>query len=105
MRWFFYWINCMKDFILNFTRILESNAKVYWSIIIGIVGCLALFVAEAIHVGNILAALNTKDQVLMKTTIDPIADIYFWARIILLIVMVIWANVEYIKTKKKLGLK
>lgn len=95
----------MKDFILNFTRILENNAKVYWSIIIGIVGCLALFVVEAIHVQNILAALNTKDQILMKTTIDPISQIYFWVRVAVIVVMVIWANIEYLKTKKKLGLK
>lgn len=95
----------MKDFILNFTRILENNTKVYWSIIIGIVGCLALFVVEAIHVQNILAALNTKDQILMKTTIDPIAQIYFWVRVAVIVLMVIWANFEYLKTKKKLGLK
>ena len=95
----------MKDFILNLTRILENNAKVYWSIIIGIVGCLALFVVEAIHVQNILAALNTKDQILMKTTIDPISQIYFWVRVAVIVVMVIWANIEYLKTKKKLGLK
>lgn len=95
----------MKDFILNFTRILENNAKVYWSIIIGIVGCLALFVVEAIHVQNILAALNTKDQILMKTTIDPISQIYFWVRVAVIVVMVIWVNFEYLKTKKKLGLK
>lgn len=95
----------MKDFILNFTRILESNPKVYWSIIIGIVGCLALFVVEAVHVQNILATLNTKDQVLMKTAIDPVARLYFWARIAILAVMVVWSNLEYLKTKKKLGLK
>ena len=95
----------MKDFILNFTRILESNPKVYWSIIIGIVGCLALFVVEAVHVQNILATLNTKDQVLMKTAIDPVARLYFLARIAILAVMVVWSNLEYLKTKKKLGLK
>lgn len=95
----------MKDFILNFTRILESNPKVYWSIIIGIVGCLALFVVEAVHVQNILATLNTKDQVLMKTAIDPVARLYFWARLAILGVMVVWSNLEYLKTKKKLGLK
>lgn len=95
----------MKDFILNFTRILESNPKVYWSIIIGIVGCLALFVVEAVHVQNILVTLNTKDQVLMKTAIDPVARLYFWARIAILGVMVVWSNLEYLKTKKKLGLK
>lgn len=95
----------MKDFVLNFTRILESNPKIYWSIIIGIVGCLALFVVEAIHVQNILVELNTKDQALMKTTIDPVANLYFWARITVLVVMIVWSNVEYMKTKKMLGLK
>ena len=95
----------MKDFILNFTRILESNPKVYWSIIIGIVGCLALFVVEVVHVQNILATLNTKDQVVMKTAIDPVARLYYWARIAILAVMVVWSNLEYLKTKKKLGLK
>ncbi len=30
-------------FFLNFTRIVENNPRIYWSIIFGIAGCLVLF--------------------------------------------------------------
>lgn len=39
-----------KEFFLNLTRIIEANPKIYLSIIVGIAGCLMLFVAEAVHI-------------------------------------------------------
>ena len=94
----------MKDFFLNFTRIVENNPRIYWSIILGIAGCLVLFVAEIVHVQNILADLNTKDQSIMRAAIEPISQQYKWSRIVVVIAAVIWSNVEYLKSKKKLGL-
>jgi hypothetical protein len=52
-----------KEFFLNLTRIIEANPKIYLSIIVGIAGCLVLFVAEAVHIQKIIELLNTKDQV------------------------------------------
>lgn len=95
----------MKNFILNFTKIVEKNPKVYWSIILGIVACLALFVIEAFHVQHILTILNTKDQAEMRITIEPIAQSYRWVRIAILIAAIVWSNFEYMKTKALLGLK
>ncbi|MCL6247618.1 hypothetical protein M5F00_07055 [Acinetobacter sp. ANC 4945] len=94
----------MKDFFLNFTRIVENNPRIYWSIIFGIAGCLVLFVAEIVHVQNILADLHTKDQNLMRAAIEPISSQYKWSRIVVIIAAVLWSNFEYLKSKKKLGL-
>ena len=94
----------MKDFFLNFTRIVENNPRIYWSIIFGIVGCLMLFIAEIVHVQNILADLQTTDQNLMRAAIEPISQQYKWSRIVVIIAAVLWSNFEYLKSKKKLGL-
>lgn len=94
----------MKDFFLNFTRIVENNPRIYWSIIFGIAGCLVLFVAEIVHVQNILADLHTKDQNLMRAAIEPISSQYKWSRIVVIAAAVLWSNFEYLKSKKKLGL-
>ena len=94
----------MKDFILNFTKIVEKNPRVYWSIIFGVVGCLALFVVEAFHVQHLLSTLNTTDQNLMKAAVEPLSLIYGWLRILVLILTVVWSNLEYRKAKKALGL-
>ena len=94
----------MKDFFLNFTRIVENNPRIYWSIILGIAGCLVLFVAEIVHVQNILADLHTKDQNLMRAVIEPISSQYKWSRIVVIVAAVLWSNFEYLKSKKKLGL-
>lgn len=94
----------MKDFFLNFTRIVENNPRIYWSIIFGIAGCLVLFVAEIVHVQNILADLHTKDQNLMRAVIEPISSQYKWSRIVVIVAAVLWSNFEYLKSKKKLGL-
>ena len=63
-----------KEFFLNLTRIIEANPKIYLSIIVGIAGCLVLFVAEAVHIQKIIELLNTKDQVVLRAAIEPIAD-------------------------------
>jgi hypothetical protein len=63
-----------KEFFLNLTRIIEANPKIYLSIIVGIAGCLVLFVAEAVHIQKIIELLNTKDQAVLRAAIEPIAD-------------------------------
>ncbi|WOE30405.1 MULTISPECIES: hypothetical protein [unclassified Acinetobacter] len=94
----------MKDFLLNFTRIVEANPQIYWSIILSIALCLILFVIEAVHVQHILEILTTSDQTRLKQAIDPITQRYTWARIVIVIGAVIWSNYAYLETKKKLGL-
>lgn len=94
----------MKAFFLNLTRIIEVNPRIYISIIVGIVGCCILFVAEAVHVQKIVELLNTKDQALLRAAIEPIADKYTVARSLLLVFSFIWSGYEYFLTKKKLGL-
>jgi hypothetical protein len=56
-----------KEFFLNLTRIIEANPKIYLSIIVGIAGCLVLFVAEAVHIQKIIELLNTKDQAVLPS--------------------------------------
>lgn len=94
----------MKAFFLNLTRIIEANPRIYISIIVGIVGCCILFVAEAVHVQKIVELLNTKDQALLRAAIEPISDKYTVARSLLLVFSFIWSGYEYFLTKKKLGL-
>ena len=94
-----------KEFFLNLTRIIEANPKIYLSIIVGVAGCLVLFVAEAVHIQKIIELLNTKDQVVLRAAIEPIADKYSWSRWSLLILALIWSSFTYSSTKKKLGLK
>ena len=94
----------MKAFFLNLTRIIEANPKIYISIIVGIVGCCMLFVAEAVHVQKIVELLNTKNQTILRAAIEPISDKYTLARSVLLIFTFIWSAYEYRSTKKKLGL-
>ena len=94
----------MKDFFLNFTKILESNSKIYWSIIVGIVACLILYIIEIVHIQNLLAHTTEQDKSNIRALVDPIAQIYFWVRIILIFLALICSNVQYRKTKKKLNL-
>ncbi|RGD88220.1 hypothetical protein [Acinetobacter sp. SWAC57] len=94
-----------KEFFLNLTRIIEANPKIYLSIILGIAGCLMLFVAEAVHIQKIIELLNTKDQAVLRAAIEPIADKYSWSRWFLLILTLVWSGYTYNSTKKKLGLK
>jgi hypothetical protein len=106
VRWFFIiWTSLfMQAFLLNFTRILEKNPKVYISIIMGIVGCVMLFVAEAVHIQKVVEALATKDQTILRAAVQPLSDRYGWARIGWLFVMFVWSTLQYSKTKKALGL-
>ena len=94
----------MQDFFLNFTKIVEQNAKVYWSIILGIVSCLILFMIEAFHVQNMIGALNSTDQQVLRAAIEPVTQRYTWARAVLILLCIVWANWEYRKTKRALGL-
>ncbi|ALH94297.1 hypothetical protein [Acinetobacter equi] len=94
----------MKDFFLNSTRIIESNPRIYWSIIIGIAVCLISFIGEAVYIQNLAESLATKDQTILKEAIYPITQKFKWFRIVIIILTVFWANFEYLKTKKKLGL-
>jgi len=103
-RWFLL-DRCMQDFFLNLTKIIESNTRIYWSIIFGVAACLLLYIAEIFHVDHIITLLNTKDQQILAATIDPITDRYGWARMAIIVAAVLWANWEFLKAKKKLGLK
>lgn len=94
----------MQTFLLNFTRILEKNPRIYICLIAGIVISLMLFVAEAIHIQNMIESLQTKDQNLMREAVEPIASRYRWTRVLVLFVMLIWSIMEFKKTKKLLGL-
>ncbi len=84
-----------KEFFLNLTRIIEANPKIYLSIIVGVAGCLVLFIAEAVHIQKIIELLNTKDQVVLRAAIEPIADKYSWSRWSLLILALIWSSFAY----------
>jgi hypothetical protein len=46
----------MKAFFLNFTRIVETNPRIYWSILFGIAACLVLYVAEIVHIDQVITA-------------------------------------------------
>ena len=94
----------MQQFFLNLTRIVESNARIYLSIIFGIALCLLIFVAEAVHVQKLAESLATKDQAVLRAAIQPISQIYTWARIVVLVLMCVWSSLEYTLTKKRLGL-
>lgn len=101
----FYWTAyVMKIFFLNLTRIIEANAKIYLSIIFGIALCLLLYVAEAVHVQNFAASLNSNDQQMLREAIQPITERYTLMRYLVIILSVVWSSYAYISTKKKLGL-
>ena len=94
----------MKDFFLNFTKILETNSKIYWSIIVGIVTCLVLYVAEIIHIQSIYPHISSLDSTVVRTIIDAIAQRYQWARIAVILIALIASIFQYRKTKKILNL-
>ncbi len=94
----------MKAFFLNFTRIVETSPRIYWSIIFGIAACLILFVAEIVHVQMVIDALNTRDQIVLADAILPLANNYQWSRIIVMIAAICWSSWEYFQAKKRLGL-
>ena len=94
----------MQQFFLNLTRIVESNARIYLSIIFGIALCLLLFVAEAVHIQKVAETLATHDQAVLRAAIEPIAQIYTWVRLAVLVLMCLWSSIEYSAAKKRLGL-
>jgi hypothetical protein len=94
----------MKDFFLNFTKILETNPKIYWSVIVGIASCLILYIAEIVHIQNILGQMNGQEATVIRAVIDPIAQRYQWSRVLFIVLALIWSNFQYRKTKKILNL-
>ena len=94
----------MKDFFLNFTKILETNSKIYWSIIAGIVACLILYIAEIIHIQSIYPHISSLDSTVVRTIIDAIAQRYQWGRIAVILIALIASIFQYRKTKKILNL-
>ena len=93
----------MKDFFLNFTKILETNSKIYWSIIAGIVACLILYIAEIIHIQIIYPHISSQGSTVVRAVIDPIAQRYQWVRIGVILIALIASNFQYRKTKKMLN--
>lgn len=92
----------MKDFFLNLTQVLESNSKIYWSIIVGIVLCLVLYVTEIIHIQSVYPHLPKQDPTVVRTVIDAIAQKYQWVRIGVMILAVLMSVVQYRSTRKRL---
>ncbi len=94
----------MKTFILNLTKMIETNPRIYAGIIVGLVGCLVLLIAEAVHIQYVVARLATEDQAMLREVIRPLTQRYDFSRYLLLIVAIAWSIYEYKATKKKLGL-
>lgn len=94
----------MKTFVLNLTKIVESNPKIYASIIVGLVGCLILLIAEAVQIQSVVQAMATEDQSLLREVIRPLTQRYSWSRYALIIISIAWSIFEYKTSKKKLGL-
>ena len=102
---FLYLDMMMKAFFLNLTRILESNSKIYWSVIVGIAGCLILYIAEIVHIQNLFSQIHSQDGSVVRAVIDPIAQRYQWARFAVFGIAVLWSVLEYFKAKKRLNLQ
>lgn len=95
----------MQAFFLNLTRIVETNPKIYWSIILGLVACLVLFIAEAVQIQTLIESLKTTDKTMIRATVEPITQRYHVSRGIVIFLAIAWSFYEYHATKKKLGLK
>ena len=94
----------MKDFFLNLTRIIESNAKIYWAIIFGIACCLLLYIAEVVHMQSLAEMLKAGAPSVSGEVFGMIARRYNLMRGLVMVLFIIWSVYEYKKTKKKLGL-
>lgn len=94
----------MKDFFLNLTRIIESNAKIYWAIIFGIACCLLLYIAEIIHMQSLAEMLKASAPSASGEIFGVIARRYNLARGLVMVLFIAWSVYEYKTTKKKLGL-
>lgn len=82
---------------------IETNPKIYAGLIVGLVGCLLLLIAEAVHIQSVVTQLATQDQAVLREVIRPLTQRYDFSRYLLLIVAVAWSIYEYKATKKKLG--
>ena len=83
---------------------MESNSKVYWSIIAGIAACLILYIIEIVHIQNIFSQVKDLESSVVRAMIDPIAQKYQWARIVLFFLAIVCAVIQYYKAKKELHL-
>ena len=94
----------MKTFILNLTKMIETNPRIYAGIIVGLVGCLVLLIAEAVHIQSVVTRLATEDQAMLREVIRPLTQRYDFSCYFLLIVAIARSIYEYKATKKTLGL-
>lgn len=93
----------MKDFFLNFSKIVESNSKVYWAIIAGILLCVASYIVEIFHVQNIIAAIEPDSRDQLKQVIPATTNKYTVLRAIIVVLAIAWSIKEYRKTQKLLA--
>lgn len=95
----------MKAWVLNLSKIVESNPKIYASIIVGLVGCLILLIVEAVHVQTVVQTIiASKDKSFLKEVIPPLTQRYSIGRYVLIVIAITWSVFEYKTTQKKLGL-
>lgn len=90
----------MKEAILNFAYILEKNPKVFVGVIVGIVGCIILLIAEAVHVQTMIDGLAVKDTKVIQSLIEPLTLKYRLSRYVVLIVAMIWTVYQFKIAKK-----
>ena len=90
----------MKEAILNFAYILEKNPKIFVGVIVGIVGCIVLLIAEAVHVQTMVDALVVKDPKVIQSLVESLTLKYRLSRYMLLAVAVIWTVYQYKVAKK-----
>lgn len=93
----------MKDLFLNFSKIVESNSKVYWAIIAGILLCVASYIVEIFHVQSIIAAIDPDSRDQLKQVIPAITSKYTVIRVIIVVLAIAWSIKEYRKTQKLLA--
>ena len=94
----------MKAFILNFAKVIEQNAKIYASIIVGFVACLLLLVGEAVHVQVLVDSMLGQSHQAIVDAVEPLTLRYSLTRYALMALAIVWSISEYKKTKKKMGL-
>ena len=94
----------MKAFILNFAKVIEHNAKIYASIIVGLVACLLLLVGEAVHVQVLVESMTGQNHQAIAQAVEPLTTRYSLTRYALMALAMVWSISEYKKTKKKFGL-
>ena len=94
----------MKAFILNFAKVIEHNAKIYASIIVGLVLCLLLLIGEAVHVQVLVGQLTAPNASNVQQLVGPLTLRYQIARYVVMAVAIVISVLQYKKTKKKFGL-